>query len=178
MLAPVLAQLTQDFGGAKMHFNHFVKLHNHKSVNKESLLLLMSRGAGILCANYHSLIDMIIVFLLSGTKLHTDYLGLILYQVKNDSKSTDEPQPGQFAAMDPYVTGILEAGNAAVPLIRIFALAAEKPCLKVTRHPQSSSYGAVVYDIWCTRGLPHEIPNPIQRDADIWDGLLQALYRW
>lgn len=78
--------------------------------------------------------------------------------------------------MDPYATGVLEAGDAAtrpVPLIRIFlALATKKPCLKVTRHSPSSSYGAIVYDIWCA-GPSHEVLNPIQHL-----GLLRASYRW
>jgi hypothetical protein len=65
-----------------MHFNHFIKLHDYKSIDKESLLLLMTRGAGVLCANNHTSIDAVNVFLRSGTKLSIDNLGLILYQIK------------------------------------------------------------------------------------------------
>jgi hypothetical protein len=61
--ASPLEMLQQDFPEAKMHFNHFIKLHDFKSINKESLLFLMTRGAGVLCANNHTSIDAVNVFL-------------------------------------------------------------------------------------------------------------------
>lgn len=171
--------LRQDFPMAMMHFNHFIKLHDFKSVNKESLLLLMTRGAGVLCANNYTSIDSVNVFLRSGTKLSIDNLGLILYQIKNDASYTDTPQPKLFEAMNPYDRKILKVGDAAVPLIRIFfALAARTPCLKVTRHEATTTYNAIIYDIWCG-GLSSEVLNPITVEtADIWHGLLQASYGW
>jgi hypothetical protein len=64
--------------------------------------------------------------------------------------------------MDLYDRGILKAGDAAVPVIRIFfALAARTPCLHVTRHDPSSTYNAIIYDIWCA-GLSPEFLNPIR----------------
>jgi hypothetical protein len=171
--------LQQDFPKATMHFNHFIKLHNYKSINKESLLLLMTRGAGVLCVNNHTSIDAVNVFLRSGTKLSIDNLGLILYQIKNDASYTDTPKPNLFDAMDPYSLKILKTEDAAVPLIRIFfALAARTPCLKVTRHEPTTTYNAVIYDIWCG-GLSSTVLNPITEETnDIWLGLLQASYGW
>lgn len=177
--AEALGKLREDFPDAKMHFNHFIKLHDYKSVNKESLLLLMTRGAGVLCANNYTSIDAVNVFLRSGTKLSIDNLGLILYQIKDDSDYTHNPKPKLFDTMDLYDRGILQAGDAAVPVIRIFfALAARTPCLHVTRHDPSSTYDAVIYDIWCA-GLSPEVLNPIKgHTTDIWHGLLQASYGW
>ena len=179
--APVLAKLQQDFPNAKMHFNHFVKLHDFKSIDKECLLLLMTRGAGVLCANNQASIDAVTVFLVSGTKLTTDNIGLGLHQFKNDPNYSVNPQPELFASMDPYKRGILKEGDAAVPIVKtVFALAAKKSGLHVTRHDPSEAYNAVVYNIWCA-GLDPNFLNPISSDQTpraIWEGLLQASYGW
>jgi hypothetical protein len=163
-----------------MHFNHFIKLHDLKSIDKESLLLRVTRGAAVLCANNHTSIDLINVFLLSNKALKPDNFGLILGQVKNDSSYTDTPQPHLFDAMDPVERlHILEPKDKAIPLVKIFfALAAKTPCLKVTRHPPTSTYNAVIYDIWCA-GISPEIFGPINPVyAHVWEALLQASYGW
>ena len=177
--AAELKNLQEDFPGAKMHFNHFIKLHDFKSINKKHLLLRMTRGAGVLCANNHRSIDAVNVFLQFGTKLTINNLGLILYQIKNDASYTHNPKWGFLESMNPYDIGILEQGDAAVPLIRIFfALAAKTPSLRVRRHPPSPNYNAVIYDIWIA-GLSSEFLNPIDpHQAHIWDALLQASYSW
>jgi hypothetical protein len=177
-LASELKNLQHDFPGAMMHFNHFVKLDDFKSIDKECLLLLMTRGAGVLCANNHTSIDAVNVFLKSGTTLTINNLGLVLYQIKNDSHYSHIPKPKLFDSMNPYDLGILKAEDAPVPLIRVFfALAAKTPSLHVTRHAPSSTYGAVIYDIW-SAGLSSDFLNPIDPQTDIWDGLLHASYGW
>ncbi len=158
-----LGRLQEDFPRAVMHFNHFIKIHDFKSIDKEFLLLRMSRGAGILCANNHSHIDVINVFLRSGTKLGINNFGLVLYQIKNDSHYTHIPKLELFSGMDPYELRILKPEDAPVPVIRFFfALAARTPCLNVTRHDPATdkNYKAVTYDIWCA-GLSPEVLSPI-----------------
>ncbi|KAF8346496.1 hypothetical protein F5887DRAFT_882800, partial [Amanita rubescens] len=177
--APGFEKLQDDFPDAKMHFNHFVKLHDFKSIDKETLLLLMTRGAGVLCANSQASIDAVTVFLKSGTKLTTDNFGLILCQFKNNPAYSKNPQSKLFESMDPYDLEILKEGDAAVPIVKMFfALAANNPGLHVKRHPASEAYNAVVYEIWCA-GLSPEFLNPIcAQQTDIWNGLLQASYGW
>ncbi|KAM6495407.1 hypothetical protein JOM56_008113 [Amanita muscaria] len=173
-----LQKLKSEFPNAMMHFNHFVKLHDFKSIDKECLLLLMTRGAGVLCANNHPSIDAVNVFLPSGTKLTIDNLGLILHQVKNDASYTHIPKWKLFESMNPYDLGILKEGDTPVPVIRIFfALAAETPSLHVNRHDPSPNYDAVIYDIW-SAGLSSEFLSPIDSRTTIWDALLQASYGW
>ena len=173
-----LKTLKQDFPEATMHFNHFIKLHDFKSVNKESLLLLMTRGAGVLSADGQVSIDAANVFLISGTKVRTDNLGLILYQIKNNADYNDKPNPKLFDSMNPYDLKILAPEDKPIPLIRIFfALAAKTPSLHVTRHPPSSTYGAVVYDIW-SAGLSSKFLEPIIPNTDIWKALLRTSYGW
>ena len=66
---PSLQALYQDFPNSKMHFNHYVKVHEYAAIDAESLLLLSSRGEGILCANGQYAIDGINPFLSCGTTL-------------------------------------------------------------------------------------------------------------
>ncbi|KIM39922.1 hypothetical protein M413DRAFT_29078 [Hebeloma cylindrosporum] len=174
-----LKMLKQDFADATMHFNHFIKLYDFSSVNKGTLLRLMTRGAGVLCANGQTSVDAVNSFLISGTELRIDNLGVILYQIKSNADYNEIPQPKLFQSMDPYDLKILQAEDTPIPVIRIFfALAAETPSLHVTRHPPSSTYGAVIYDIW-SAGLSSEFLSPITpATADTWKSLLQASYGW
>jgi len=176
----VLQELRDDFPNGKLHFNHYVKVHVYGVIDAEYLLLLSSRGAGILCANNQYAIDGINPFLRDGTKLGLDNLGLILWQSKNDSSFTATPQPALFAAMDVYKLRILKEGDAAVPVIKIvFALAARTPSLTVVKCPPSINYNAVVYEIWCA-GISPEILNAVEpSQANTWTALLQAsFYGW
>jgi hypothetical protein len=175
-----LQTLRTDFPDAKMHFNHYVNVHEYAVINAGSLMLLFSRGAGILCANNQYAIDGINPFLCNGEGLSLNNLGLILWQGKNDSAFTATSQPALFTAMDVYKLRILKEGDAAVPLIKIvFALAARTPSITVDRHPPSTTgYNAVVYDIWCA-GLSPDILKAVEpTQATIWDALLQASYGW
>ena len=174
-----LQNLSNDFPDAQLHFNHFVKVHEQKAIDITSLLLLLGRGAGVLCANNQRGIDSVITFLNSGTMLSRQNGGFILSQVKNDPKFSHVPQDELFTAMDPYKLGIIEPGDGAVPLIKIvFALAAKTPYLNVVRHGPTKDYNAITYEIWCA-GISPDILGPVQgQDAGMWDALLQASYGW
>lgn len=175
--AEALNKLANDFPEAKLHFSHFVKVHEYKAIDLTSLLLLKGRGAGVLCANNQKGVDIINVFLKDGTKLDRGNAGLILIQVKNDSAYSNKPQQRLFDTMDPYDLEILEKNDSAVPIIKIvFALAAKKPSLRVVRKNASSSYSAVTYEIWCA-GLSPQVLRPV-KEKGVWESLLQASYGW
>jgi hypothetical protein len=174
-----LHTLLKDFPNGHLHFSHFVKVHEYRAIDMDSLLLLLGRGAAVLCANNQTGIDAILVFLRDGTKLVRGNAGLCLVQVKNNPKYSTKPQPKVFSAMEPSDLGILEEGDPSVPLIKIvFALAARKPSLNVVRRAPTKEYGAVVYEIWCA-GLSPDILQPIiSQETGVWDSLLQASYGW
>ncbi|EDR02266.1 uncharacterized protein LACBIDRAFT_295447 [Laccaria bicolor S238N-H82] len=175
--AQELHKLASDFPQAKMHFSHFVKVHEFKAIDLTSLLLLIGRGAGVLCANNQNGVDIINAFLKNGTKLEIGNAGLVLIQVKNDSAYGTQPQQELFDAMNPHDLNILEDKGCAVPIIKIvFALAAKKPLLKVVRKNASASYRAVIYEIWCA-GLSPDVLLPI-KEKGVWEALLQASYGW
>jgi len=174
-----LKNLGKDFPDAQLHFNHFIKVYEQEAIDNTSLLLLLGRGAGVLCANKQRSIDSVITFLESGTTLSRRNGGFILAQTKNDAIFSHVPQDALFTAMDPYDLGILEPGDGAVPLIKIvFALAAKTPYLNVVRHGPTKDYSAITYEIWCA-GISPGILGPVQdQDVGIWDALLEASYGW
>ena len=179
--ASELKNLQTDFPNATMHFNHFIKLHNLKSIDKKHLLLQMAQGAGVLCANTQASIDAINIniFLQYGTKLTINNLGLIFYQIKDDSCYTHIPKPELFESMNPYELGVLDKGDAPVTLIRIFfTLCAKTSSITVTRHATLPGCGAIVYGVWISSLSPNFL-KPIDRSQTaIWDSLLQVSYGW
>jgi hypothetical protein len=174
-----LKRLRQDFPHAKIYFNHYVNVHEHATIDAESLFFLCSRGGGILCANSQLAIDGINPFLCNGTTLHLANLGVLLWQSKADPAYTDKPLQNLFDAMDVYELQILKKGDTAIPLIKVvFALAAKTPALKVVRHAASSEYNAIVYDIWCA-GISPATFNVVEAlQSDTWAAVLQASYGW
>ena len=174
-----LNMLEKDFPEARLHFNHYIKVHEQKAIDIVSLLLLQGRGAAVLCADNQTGLDAVHVFLKEGTQLIWDNAGLVLSQIKNDPKYTNTPQTKLFDAMDPYDLGILGKRDAPVPLIKIiFALAAKTPCLNVICHLPTSEYDAIVYEIWCA-GISPLIFGPIEEhEVGTWYSLLQASYGW
>jgi hypothetical protein len=174
-----LKHLAKDFPSAQLYFNHYIKVHEFKAIGLTSLLLMMGRGSGVLCANNQAAIDALSVFLCRNTTLVENNAGLIFVQAKNDSSYTNTPRPELQAAMDPYKLGILDSNDPAIPVIKItFALAAKTPGLHVVRHKSDQNYNAVVYEIWCA-GLSPEILQPISTEyIGMWNALLQASYGW
>jgi hypothetical protein len=176
-----LLSLAEDFANSYMHFNHYVKVHEFAGIDAESLLLLSTRGAAVLCANNQQAIDGINPFLYKGTEFRYDNLGLILWQSKNNAAYTGEPEPEPdlFAVMNPYKLNILRKHDKPVPLIKIvFALAAKISSLKIVRRPPSVKYNAVVYEIWCA-GISQEILGCVEIEQETtWEALVQASYGW
>ncbi|KAG5221481.1 hypothetical protein IMY05_C4393000400 [Salix suchowensis] len=94
-----LSTMTQEFPKAMMHFNHFIRPHQQKIIHRDMLLLLMARGAGVLCAPNTRKIDIILPFLVDGDTIKPTNVGAILCQVKNDKSYTDTPEPELFKDM-------------------------------------------------------------------------------
>jgi len=164
------------FKDSKIFFNHWVKVHQYAIVNVQYLGQLMRRGAALLCATNQPGIDLIIPVLLAGSAIFLKNIGVILAQMKNDPKFTDEPKASLFEAMDPYKLGILNPGDN-IPIIRIvFALASKTPCLKRVTTCRQDGFQSC--DIW-VGGISPTVFSPVgDQDASIWAALLQATYGW
>jgi hypothetical protein len=137
--ADALKESQHDFPDAKMHFNHFVKLHDYKSIDKLCLLpeQLMFCVLVILVQS---------MLLMSFCALAQSWWSIIL--ALSFTRSTMTPgiittQSHRHLKPDLYQLGILNAG-AAAPVIKIFfALAAKIPCRVVMRHEPTFNYNAV-----------------------------------
>ncbi|THH08631.1 hypothetical protein EW146_g8931 [Bondarzewia mesenterica] len=129
--------LKDAFADAKMHFNHFIKVHDRKLLCPKYLLFFASRGIGVLCGNSQGGIDAFLPFTYRGSQLTLENMGVILWQFKNDGRYTSGVKEWVFDAMNPYELGLFhEEADAVVPVIRVvFALAGKIPCLKVRPRP-------------------------------------------
>ncbi|KAF9490348.1 hypothetical protein BDN71DRAFT_1400269, partial [Pleurotus eryngii] len=174
-----LSTMTQEFPKAMMHFNHFIRPHQQKIIHRDMLLLLMARGAGVLCAPNTRKIDIILPFLVDGDTIKPTNVGAILCQVKNDKSYTDTPEPELFKDMNPYKIGFLPARAPAVPLIKVFmALASVKSVVDIVRHEPTGTYNAVVYDIWIAGLSPDVYALITEANQSIWAATLAATRTW
>ncbi|KAF9220454.1 hypothetical protein BS17DRAFT_882413 [Gyrodon lividus] len=174
---PCQKLLQNVFASSVVYFNHFIKVHQHELVHINYLMYMMARGAAMLCATNQPGIDGILPFLLDGDTISASNVGVVLWQVKNDSSFTDNPDLGLFDAMDPYQVGIFTA-ETQVPIIRIvFALASKKPCLKAVKCMGAKTLPFVTHDLWVA-GLDKNILVPIGEETNIWDALLQKSHGW
>ncbi|KAH9945733.1 hypothetical protein B0H21DRAFT_420006 [Amylocystis lapponica] len=54
--------LSDHLADAQMHFNHFIKVHQHGVIKRKYLFRYQARGAGVVCGNCQPGIDGILVF--------------------------------------------------------------------------------------------------------------------
>jgi len=172
----------QDFKNAKMHFNHFIKVHQFDVIGRRYLSAFLARGAAILCANCQAGIDILIPFVHDeDVPLKDTNIGFILVQVKNNMAVTANLSDDLFESMDPYKLGILnedDKNERLIPMIRIlFSLATRTPTVRV-RDRVSTDAGFNSYDIW-SAGLSNKFLKPVSsHEQDTWDTLLQASKGW
>ncbi|THH20899.1 hypothetical protein EW146_g544 [Bondarzewia mesenterica] len=182
--------LKDTFADAKMHFNHFIKVHELSLLRQNYLLFFASRGIGILSPNSQAGIDAFIPFTYRDDRLQRGNMGVILLKFKTDHRYTANIRKEEFDLMDPYDFGLFcEEKDAAVPLIRIvFAMGGRAPSLK-TRPPAAiQNLGTgwngdtpkryTAYDIWCS-GLTSEVYAPISESSEeVWRSILHSAPDW
>lgn len=170
-----LAKEVAKFKGARLHFNHFVKLHESDVINAQCLTALFTRGAGELCSTGQKSIDIIIPVLLPPDPsnpglfvVDSRRIVLIAIQVKNDFKFKAKPQ---FHLCDSMVKTLKEC-NAPKALFRIvFALASDEPAMRFEEKDGG-------YNIYCAGLSPDVLPQVKEEEKSTWDGLLQAYRPW
>jgi hypothetical protein len=150
--------LESAFTKAHIYFNHFIKVHDFKMVQRKYLWRLICRGAAVICANNQRGVDIIIPVLM-GTVLHPKFVTAIFVQVKNDRSYTNKVVDSLFTAMDPcevkLFTEKAKPPPPRPPVLRIvLALASEKSAVKgptfgtrsSSRIKNTSDFTA--YDLW------------------------------
>ncbi|KAI0300393.1 hypothetical protein BC826DRAFT_878002, partial [Russula brevipes] len=145
------------FTNAHIYFNHFIKVHDFKMVQREYLWRLICRGAAVICANNQRGVDIVIPVLM-GTILHPKFVTAILVQVKNDHSYTDKISNHLFTKMNPFKVTLFTENEAKAPLppvLRVvLALASERSAVKGptlgTRSSPRLKNGDkfTAYDLW------------------------------
>ncbi|TFY78103.1 hypothetical protein EWM64_g5907 [Hericium alpestre] len=168
-------KLCDQFKDSHLHFNHFVKVHEHNMVNRKYLWRLMSRGAAVLCA------DAITPFTYKDKVLNEENIGVILWQIKNNPAYTSTIKREFYdPLMNPHILGILDSGETTVPIIRVvLALAGNTPALKSVPCTPGATGQFTSYDIWCS-GMSPKFYGPITEGSskEVWDALLHASRGW
>ena len=149
--------LKSAFAKAHIYFNHFIKVHDFKVVNRQYIWRIFCRGAAVICTNNQRGVDILIPMLM-GRVLRPQCITAILIQVKNDSHFSDKLCKPLFDIMDPFEIKLFSKDDAKAPLppiLRIvFSLASKRsdviartppdrrsPCLK-------SKDKFTTYDLW------------------------------
>ena len=171
-------KLEAAFANSRLHFNHFIKVHQHAVINRKYLLWLLSRGAAVLCGNSQAGVDGIVPFVFRDSHLQADNIGVILWQSKADRSFSHNPKRYLFDKMNPFKLGIFDESDAErIPVIRIvFALLANTASVKILPNDQTLIYPA--YDIWCS-GISATCLTPVEPlNEDIWKHLVEVSCNW
>jgi hypothetical protein len=168
-----------DFDESWIYCSHFIKVHEHKLLDRKYLSALIFRGAGIICGNSQEGVDIAAPFLYRSKMIKQIRTGLMLLQIKNYQKYAEESKWSEklFSRMDPRKFGMVE-GEDSVPVIRIiFSLAASQTSLSYVT-PSESESKFTSYDFWCG-GLKSEVLVPVEAGREsTWAALLQASRPW
>jgi len=147
--------LAEKFEGARMWFNHVVKVRDTDLINVRYLWRFISRGAMVLCANNQRGVDIVLPVCYKGYELSRRNVTAILIQVKNDMSFGEKIHGYLFDAMNPFTIELFDKESqpdGPLPIIRmVFALASEKSVVKYDvsgrRTPRTGEFTS--YDIWC-----------------------------
>lgn len=173
------------FEESQIYFNHFIKVHDYKVVNRKYLWGLIARGAAILCANNQRGFDIVIPFIFAGSLLGRKNVSAILIQVKNDGSYQANPNPhlSLFDAMDPFATGIFDHKEVDhKPIIRIvFALASDKSAVEVVNNEgqwrsgrnKTTGDSYTTFDIWCAKPSEQTFQVIPAKDEHFYQDLLK-----
>ena len=162
-------EMEQAFSGCYMYFNHFIKAEDFDILNQAYLLLAISRGAAIICADCQCGVDIVLPFLV-GDKLTRDAVGAIVIKVKNDHRYVDHPDNSLFDDMNPFANDIAIFSEdvqepTPPPLIRFVFSLASKDSQVVIRQPpprhskrKRAEHKFTAYDIWMAGAKHNTFP--------------------
>lgn len=172
------ATLESAFKDINMYFNHFIKRQEQDHFDEEAMRGLLARSAAIVGAHRQSTFDFLFPTARGRrTVVAKTTTGLILAQVKFNTKYSDTIDTTLFDGMNPFRMGFIDENETLeTPIIRIvFAMAAKKPSVQYVTTQKPGKFTS--YDIWVS-GLRHEMYGVIdEADQSTWTTLLSASTR-
>ncbi|KAJ2968729.1 hypothetical protein NUW54_g13129 [Trametes sanguinea] len=124
-----------------IYFNHFIKAQSYELVNQQYLVLAISRGAAIICADGHVGIDIVVPVLIGTvTDLKKEKVTAIFVRAKNGPQYGTRIQRPLFQSMNPYRSGLFDrAVKEPPPVLRmVFALASPEAAVALPAVPARS----------------------------------------
>jgi hypothetical protein len=176
------------FAHSRIYFNHFIKVHDFKVINRKFLWALKARGAAVLCANNQWGIDVILPFVYEDATLRRDNISAILIQVKNSGSYSSAPNLFVFDAMNPYFLQIFDMiEEKPLPIIRlVFTLASKTAGVEVVttttlRNPLRAAKGKkkraappfTTYDVWCAGASSATFAVITREQEPVYESLLK-----
>ena len=170
---------------SKIYFNHFIKIHDPRVVNRKYLWMLIARGAAVFCANNQVGVDIVIPFTFYDAELGRRNVSAILIQVKNDRKFSTTPRRSLFEGMDPFFVGVFDhSDDKPLPVIRmVFALSSAKSGVTIME-PQKTKYLRIAkakkslpytsYDIWCAGAFAKTFAVINKSEEQVYEQLLKV----
>ncbi|KAF8508554.1 hypothetical protein JB92DRAFT_2952479 [Gautieria morchelliformis] len=176
--------LKEAFKDSWTHCTHFVKVTDHKVVNRKFLMRLMARGAGVLCADNQLEIDAIIPVCYKGKELVTENITVIAIRCRN-AVPLHKPRDAIFTSMDPNHAGIFDKDHPGdIPIIKlVLSIATNTPVLTCPPWKRSAKTRSQSKDVplsqqhfrFFAAGMSHEVFRPIQEeDEGVWRELLSC----
>ncbi|KAF8484300.1 hypothetical protein JB92DRAFT_3029577 [Gautieria morchelliformis] len=174
--------LKEAFKDSWTHCTHFVKVTDHKVINRKFLMRLMARGAGIFCADNQLEIDAIIPVCYKGKELVTENITAIAIQCRNVAP-LHKPRDAIFTNMCPNYTGIFNKDHPGnIPIIKlVLRVGTNTPVLTCPPWKSSAKTRSQSKNVPLSQqhfrvfagGMSHEVFRPIQEeDEAIWRALL------
>ncbi len=169
------------FKDAKLHFNHFIKVHEADVLQPMSLTALLTRGTAItvFCGDkdesiHYMVIPIMLDSVSESSVVESGRLALICIRVAYDKRYQDDPNWDLCESMGEWFEE--KEGLGPVPVIRIvFALASKTPMLRYVseelKTPEGIQYK--VHNIWCAGLSPDILPQVKEKEKDVWDALLR-----
>ncbi|KAF8637023.1 hypothetical protein AX17_003092 [Amanita inopinata Kibby_2008] len=168
------------FKNAKMHFNHFVKVHESLVINRKYLWKYIARGAAILCPTNQDDVGIVLPFTHDDPLLGRKNVSAILIQVTNDQLYSRTPPEWLFENMNPYALNVFNAddGDDAPPIIRmVFTLSSQKSAVETVQKLEENPYQThayTAYDIWCAGVTAKTFAVIYEWEEDVYQKLLRA----
>jgi hypothetical protein len=176
------------FVNSKIYFNHFIKIHDPRVVNRKYLWMLIARGAAVLCSTNQVGMDIVVPFTYYNGNLGRWNVSAILIQVKNDRKFSITPIRWLFDAMNPFFVGLFDHSDEEVlSVIRmVFALSSAKSGVTImesgrTTHPRKAktkkakkSPAYTSYDIWCAGAFAETFAVINKSEEEVYKQLLKV----
>jgi hypothetical protein len=177
---PDARSLQDRYPNARVWFNHFIEVQDSDVISTEYLWRYLLRGAALVCRKSQEGIDILIPFLLDAEEpIGPSNISVVLVQVKNDVKFSENVDDELFMKMDPYNLGIFSPSEPPRAVVRIVcALAASTAGCKMVKRGVARLAREAKFEAMEAISGQLEVEKPSCASFDFWcHGATQSTFR-